>query len=120
MALVRDPRHLGATPGVLMALHLSACGHAQAGTWGRTLAFHPHVHCLVTGGGLAPTGQWISVRNGYLLPVAVVRSLFRGKFVAALRTAVERGQVAVPTGMSEQTLTNLLNKLGRTEWNVCP
>jgi hypothetical protein len=109
LTLLRDPRHLGATPGVLMALH----------TWGRTLAFHPHVHCLVTGGGVAPTGQWISVRNGYLLPVAVVRSLFRGKFLAALRKAVAQGQVALPPGMTEQTLTNLLNKLGRKEWNVC-
>lgn len=107
--LLGDPRHLGATPGVVMALH----------TWGRTLSFHPHVHCLVTGGGVSPTGEWMSVRNGYLLPVAVVRMIFRGKFLAALRTAVARGRVAVPDGLTEPQLTTLLNKLGRKEWNVC-
>lgn len=109
MTLLRDPCHLGATPGVLMALH----------TWGRTLAFHPHVHCLVTGGGLSPTGEWRAVRNGYLLPVEVVRIIFRGKFLAALRKAVEQGQVVLPEGMQEQRLQNLLNKLGRKPWNVC-
>ncbi len=57
--LLDDERHLGAKPGVIAALH----------TWGRTLNLHPHVHCLVTGGGRAPDGSWSASRKGYLLPV---------------------------------------------------
>ena len=51
---------------------------------------HPPVHCLVTGGGLSPSGQWLGVRNGYLLPAGVVMAVFRGKLLAALRRAFER------------------------------
>jgi len=105
--LLGDPRYLGARPGVLATLH----------TWGRTLTFHPHVHCLVTGGGLGTTG-WRGVRNGYLLPVRVVCALFRGKLVAALRVAAARGQLTLPTEMSPTRLGNLLRTLGRRPWNV--
>ena len=69
LTLVSDPQWLGAQPGVLAALH----------TWGRTLSLHPPVHCLVSGGGLTPEGQWRAVHRGYLFPVAVVRKLFCGK-----------------------------------------
>ena len=72
--LLSDPKWLGAQPGILAALH----------TWGRTLALHPHGHCLVSGGGLTVDGSWQSVRTGYLFPVAVVRSLFRGKVLGTL------------------------------------
>jgi hypothetical protein len=107
--LLADERHLGALVGVMMSLH----------TWGRTLSLHPHVHCLVTGGGLTPTGEWKAVRNGYLVPVAVTRSLFRGKFLDRVRKALERGQLVLPQEMSESKLKNLLNRLGRKKWNVC-
>ena len=109
LELLGDHRYLGAVPGVVISLH----------TWGRTLSFHPHVHCLVTGGGVSPTGEWISVTNGYLLPVRVVRIVFRGKFLAAVRKALERGELALPQGMTEQKVNNLLNQLGRKNWNVC-
>src|SRR5215471_3583544 len=58
-SLLADPKYLGAQPGILAALH----------TWSQTLGLHPHVHCLVTGGGLTPAGQWVAVRHGFLLPV---------------------------------------------------
>ncbi len=109
LELLQDKRHLGATPGVMMSLH----------TWGRTLSFHPHVHCLVTGGGLTPPGEWRAVKNGYLLPVAVVRIIFRGKFLAAICKAHEQGRLIVPEGMTPQKVKNLLNQLGRKKWNVC-
>lgn len=109
LELLGDHRYLGATPGVMMSLH----------TWGRTLSLHPHVHCLVTGGGLTPTGEWKAVKNGYLLPVAVVRIIFRGKFLAAIREALERGRLVLPQEMTEQKVNNLLNQLGRKKWNVC-
>lgn len=107
--LLEDERYLGAKVGVVMALH----------TWGRTLSFHPHVHCLVTGGGLTSTGQWRAVSKGYLLPIRVVRLIFRRKFLAGLGQAVAQERLALPAGMSEQKLKNLLNQLGRKKWNVC-
>ncbi len=72
--LLADPKYLGAQPGILAALH----------TWSQTLVLHPHVHCLVTGGGLTPAGQWVAVRHGFLLPARVVMAVFRGKMVAAM------------------------------------
>jgi hypothetical protein len=86
LALGRDPRRLGARLGVTAVLH----------TWTRTLAFHPHLHCIVTGGGLAPDGpRWVTApgRGRYLFPVTVVARLFRGKLLAALARARQRGQL---------------------------
>jgi DNA-directed RNA polymerase subunit RPC12/RpoP len=77
--LARDPKHLGATVGVLAVLH----------TWGRTLTWHPHVHCLVTGGGLSADGKhWRPARNGYLVPVRALSRLFRGRFLALAAKAL--------------------------------
>jgi hypothetical protein len=107
LALLADEGHLGAQPGVVATLH----------TWGRTLSFHPHVHCLVTGGGWSGAG-WKAVRNGYLLPVRVVRALFRGKLLAALRSELARGRLVLPPGFSRVRLESLLRLLGRRTWNV--
>ena len=68
-------------------------------TWGRTLTLHPHVHCLVSGGGLDPEGQWRAVPTGFLLPVAVVRSLFRGKVLGAVEQLWLTGQLQFPPGL---------------------
>jgi len=109
--LLADPKYLGAQPGILMALH----------TWSQTLVLHPHVHCLVTGGGLTPTGSWVAVRNGFLLPARVVMAVFRGKMVAAIRQTFTRGALALPELMRPQQLLNLLHRLGhptKTKWNV--
>jgi hypothetical protein len=109
--LLGDPKYLGARPGLIAALH----------TWGQTLVLHPHVPCLVTGGGLSPSGQWLGVRNGYLLPAGVVMAVFRGKLIAALRCAWQREALALPSGMRPQSFVNLLNRLGhkqKTRWKV--
>jgi hypothetical protein len=109
--LLADPKYLGAQPGIIAALH----------TWSQTLVLHPHVHCLVTGGGLTPAGQWIAVRNGFLLPARVVMAVFRGKMLAALRQAGTRGDVTLPEPLRPQQWLNLLNRLGhpqKTSWNV--
>jgi hypothetical protein len=111
MALLDDPKYLGAQPGMLLAFH----------SWGRTLVWHPHVHCLVTGGGVSPSGEWRAVRNGYLLPVHVVTALFRGKCIGRLRRLWERGEVELRREMRAQVFVNLLNRLGhpkKTRWNV--
>jgi Putative transposase/Transposase zinc-binding domain len=106
--LLGDAQYLGACPGLIAALH----------TWSQTLVLHPHLHCLVTGGGLTGAGQWREVRNGFLLPVRVVMPVFRGKLLAALRQGLAQGQLRLPEGRSPQQIANLLNKLGRAKWNV--
>jgi hypothetical protein len=109
--LLADPKYLGAQPGILAALH----------TWSQTLVLHPHLHCLVTGGGLTPAGQWVAVRNGFLLPARVVMAVFRGKMLAALRQAWARETLALPASLRPQQFINLLNRLGhptKTRWNV--
>jgi hypothetical protein len=106
--LLGDEQYLGAQTGIIAALH----------TWSQTLVLHPHLHCLVTGGGLTDAGHWRPVRNGFLLPVRVVRAVFRGKLLAALRQGLAQGQLQIPEGRSRQQMENLLNKLGRTTWNV--
>ena len=109
--LLADPKYLGAEPGIMAALH----------TWSQTLLLHPHLHCLVTGGGLTPAGQWVAVRNGFLLPARVVMAVFRGKMLDAIRRAVDRDALGLPETMRPQPLLNLLNRLGhpaKTPWNV--
>jgi hypothetical protein len=109
--LLADSKYLGGQPGMIAALH----------TWSQTLLLHPHLHCLVTGGGLSPAGQWVAVRNGYLLPARVVMAIFRGKMLDAIRQTFARGELALPEPMRPQQLTNLLNRLGhprKTKWNV--
>ena len=77
---------------------------------------HPHLHCVVTGGGLTDAGHWRPVRNGLLLPVRVVMAVFRGKLLAALRQGLAHDQLTWPEGRSRQQMANLLNQLGRTTW----
>ena len=109
--LLAAPTSLGAQPGLLAALH----------TWSQTLVLHPHLHCLVTGGGLPPAGQGVAVRHGVLLPARVVMAVLRGKMVAAIRQTLARGALALPEPMRPQQVLNLLNRLGhptQTKWNV--
>jgi hypothetical protein len=109
--LLADPRYLGAPPGILAALP----------TWSQPLVLHPHVHGLVTGGGLPPDGQWQAVRQGFLLPARVVMAVFRGKMLDAIRQAYAREDLVLPEGMRPQPFVNLLNRLGhptKTRWNV--
>jgi len=106
--LLEDPKHLGAKVGIIASLH----------TWSRKLDFHPHLHCLVTAGGLA-AGEWIASSKTFLLPFGIVRAVFRGKYLHYLRTALSRGELVLPEGMRPQQARNLFNKLGRRKkWNV--
>src|SRR3990170_3417015 len=71
----RDPRHLGGDLGVTAVLH----------TWGQPLTQHVHLHCVVTGGALAPDGtRWLSARPGFLFPVRPLAKVFRGRYLAGL------------------------------------
>jgi hypothetical protein len=79
-----DPRHLGATLGFLAILH----------TWTQTMQHHPHVHCIVPGGGLSPDrSRWVKSRDKFLLPVAVLSCLYRKKFLAYLAEAARAGSL---------------------------
>src|SRR5437868_8921504 len=83
--IAADRRHLGAEIGFIAVLH----------TWGQNLQHHPHVHCLVPGGGLSPDGRrWISCRPGFFLPVRVLSRLFRRLFLEKLRAAFDAGRLA--------------------------
>ena len=83
--LARDRRHVGGTVGVMAVLH----------TWTQQLVFHPHVHCLVTGGGVSADGQsWCPARRDYLVPTKALAKLVRGKLRAAL--AKRRPDLVVP------------------------
>jgi hypothetical protein len=78
--LAADPRYVGGLVGVMAVLH----------TWGSNLSYHPHVHCLVTGGGLSSDGQaWMSARDDYLVPVRALSRLFRGIFLDSLRRQIK-------------------------------
>jgi len=78
LEVASDPKRLGARIGFLSILH----------TWGQTLQSHPHIHCVIPGGGLSPDhSRWIPSRSGFFLPVKVLSRVFRGKFVAGLRRA---------------------------------
>ena len=87
LEIARDPRHLGAEIGFFSVLH----------TWDQRLQHHPHVHCVLAAGGLAPDhSRWISSRRSFFLPVKVLSRVFRGKFVAGLKTAFQCRRTPVP------------------------
>jgi len=79
-----DPKHLGAEIGFIAILH----------TWGQNLLHHPHLHCVVPGGGIAPGGlRWVSCRPGFFLPVRVLSRLFRRLFLELLQQAFDSGEL---------------------------
>jgi hypothetical protein len=84
--LAQAPKHLGARVGVIGILH----------TWGQNLMDHPHVHCIVTGGGLSSNGTWRPCRRGFLLPVRVMSALFRGKFLDLLNNSFKKDDLVFP------------------------
>jgi hypothetical protein len=103
--LSRDPKFLNAQPGYLLTLH----------TWGRNLSLHPHIHCLISHGGLDQSDQWVDPKKSCLFPAQVMMRLFRGKFLAALR---ECDDLVLPDDLSTPKVRTLINRLGRTEWVV--
>jgi hypothetical protein len=83
LEVARDPRHLGAEIGFFSVLH----------TWDQRLQHHPHVHCVIAAGGMAPDhSSWISSRRTFFLPVKVLGRIFRGKFIAGLKVAFREGK----------------------------
>ena len=92
MTIAADPKHLGARIGITAVLH----------TWGSTLTHHPHVHMIVSGGGIAHDGsRWISSRPAFLLPVRVLGKLFRRLFLTRLIALHDAGRLAFFGSMAE-------------------
>ena len=108
LELCADERHLGAKPGILMSLH----------SWGRTLSKHPHVHCLVSAGGMAPDGQWRASRAGYLVPVKALSALYRGKLLHALRQALREHKLTLPAQHDAAYWERCIKAQYRCHWNV--
>ena len=106
--LLADDQYLGALPGLLAGLH----------TWSQTLSYHVHLHVLVTWGGLTPDGHWREPRKSCLLPREVLMDKYRGKFLAFLRKALDRGQLVVPPDTTAIRVRSLLNRLEHTDWHV--
>jgi hypothetical protein len=111
--LAADPKRLGAEIGFLAVLH----------TWGQTLTLHPHIHCVVPGGGLSPDGtRWVSCRPGFFLPVQPLGQLFRGKFLARLSELHARGRLTLVGSLQHLAaparFAEWIAVLRRTDWVV--
>lgn len=118
LALSADPKWLGAQPGIIAVLH----------SWARDLSLHPHLHCIVTGGGLTKDGKrWVSVKGKFLVPGPVAAELFRGKFLARLNELYEGGLLRFAGGCAHLAVpaefAALKNVLYGKKWVVdlrCP
>ena len=113
LAVARNPRHLGAEIGFFSVLH----------TWNQKLLHHPHVHCVVPAGGLAPDhSRWIAAPPGFFLPAQVLSRVFRGKFVAGLRKLHAAGGLTFHGGLAPMAapaaFAAMLRSLFRSDWVV--
>jgi hypothetical protein len=111
--LAKDSKYLGATTGVTTVLH----------TWGQNLSFHPHVHCIVPGGGLSNDGlRFVRSRKKFFIPVKVVSKKFRGKFLFYLKKAFEEGKISFFNDAarlsSESNFSSFLDSLYLKKWVV--
>jgi hypothetical protein len=102
MKLGQDEKHLGATMGLISVLH----------TWGQNLSLHPHIHCIVPGGGVTKAGYWKMCRGKgkYLFPVKAISAVFRGKFMEMFKRFCRDENVQVPA--------DVINKLYSQPWVV--
>src|SRR6478672_5106361 len=113
LEVARDPRHLGAEIGFFSVLH----------TWNQKVRLHPHIHCVVPAGGLSlDHTRWVHSPDNYFLPKAVLRKVFRGKFVAALRQAFQNGELRFPEKLKllsePKIFAAWLRPLFRKDWVV--
>jgi hypothetical protein len=111
--IAADPKHLGAEIGLVAVLH----------SWGQNLHHHPHVHCVVPGGGPSLDGtRWVACRKGFFLPVRVLSRLFRRLFLDELRAAFQAGELGffgeLATLAEPAVFTRRLHDLRRVEWVV--
>ena len=113
ITIAADPKHLGARIGLTAVLH----------TWGSAMTHHPHLHCIVPGGGLAADGsRWVGCRPGFFLPVRVLSRLFRRLFLEKLAAAHEAGRLHFFGDHAHladaQAFADYLSPLRKIEWVV--
>jgi hypothetical protein len=106
LEVAANPKHLGARIGFLSILH----------TWGQNLSLHPHVHCVVPGGGLSDDGKWVACRAGFFLPVRVLSRVFRGKFIDLLKRARDGGKLI--GAADDHEFKRLLDVSVKRDWVV--
>ena len=111
--MAANPKRLGAEIGVVAILH----------TWGQNLLLHPHIHCVVPAGGLAPDrSRWVPARNNFFLPIPVLRKVFRGKFLAGLKRLRQQRKLcrSGPASLwaDNQQFAKLLRRLHLKRWVV--
>ncbi len=112
LELSENKKYLGAAPGIIQVLH----------TWGQELNYHPHIHCIVSGGGLTRTKDLKLCKNGFFIRIEPLAKKFRGKFLNSLNLLYQKNELHFPG--SCQKLRNryawaeLKNRLYRKEWNV--
>jgi len=111
--IAADPQHLGAEIGFFAVLH----------SWGQTLVHHPHLHCVVPGGGLSPDGtRWVACRPGFFLPVRVLSRLFRRLFLQDLQAAYDAGTLRLVGSLEalqdRPAWTRALAALRQIDWVV--
>jgi hypothetical protein len=112
-ALALNPKRLGAKAGGISVLHI----------WGQTLTFHPHIHCVIPGGGLSPDGtRWISSRCDFFLPVKPLGQLFRRRFLELLSKAFEKGKLKffgkLAPFSDPRAFAARIKAMGRINWVV--
>src|SRR2546421_4851944 len=113
LEVAATPEHLGAEIGFFGILH----------TWGQNLLFHPHIHCVIPGGGLASDhSQWIHPRYAFFLPIKVLSKVFRGKFVDGLKRALRHGRLTFAGSIERMAepkcFAAFLRTLFRQDWVV--
>ena len=113
LKIAADPKHLRAEIGIISVLH----------TWGQNLLLHPHIHCVIPAGGLAPDhSHWVHPRYPFFLPVKVLSRVFRGKFLAGLKTLYRTNKLRCngpAAGLAApKQFAKLLQRLHRQDWVV--
>lgn len=101
LCFAKDAQFLAAQPGIISVLH----------TWGQQLSFHPHIHCIVSGGGIVNGNQWREAKKNYyrfLFPVKAMQKVFRGKFLESLKQLISKGEVILPARTDARQLLNIL------------
>jgi len=108
LSFAADPKYLEALPGIISVLH----------TWGQQLSFHPHIHCIVSGGGITKEGKWKEATKNdwqFLFPVKAMSQVFKGKFLEALKKLIE---VKTVVPLLQTDIKALLNVLYKKDWVV--
>ena len=112
LTLARDRKHLGATPGIIQVLH----------TWGQKLDYHPHIHCIVSGGGLSRALKLKLCGDSFFIPVKVISKKFRGKFLDHLKRLYSQDALRIPDSCCELAAPScwqsFINDLFEKDW--CP